>query len=56
MRMNARAGFFTHHFTDADPVIEFVRWNNRQDGNAPPGMGSAHRGKPHRIQTFAAVV
>nr|ADI18340.1 hypothetical protein [uncultured Rhodobacterales bacterium HF4000_03E16] len=56
MRMNALARLFAHHFADADPVVELVRRDHRENLDPPTGMVGPHRGEPHRVQAFSAVI
>ena len=38
MRLNPRAGLLAHYFTNADPMIEFLRRNNRKNFDPRPGV------------------
>ncbi len=56
MRLDPLARFLPHDLAHADPVIELVGRNDRQDGDAASGMGGTHGGKAHRVEAFAAVI
>ena len=48
--------FLAHQLAHADPVIELVWRNDRQNRNTSARMGRTHGGEPHRVQAFAAVI
>jgi len=56
MRLDSLARLLAHEIADADPVIELIGRDYRQDRHRAAGMGGAHGGEPHGVETFAAVV
>jgi hypothetical protein len=56
MRLNPLASLFAHYFTNTDPMIEFLRWDNRENFDPRPSVLRPHRRKAHRVQTFRRIV
>ena len=56
MHLNPLAGFGTHDFSNANPMVEFFWRNNGKYGHAPTCVCCPHSGETHCIQTLAAVV
>ena len=55
-RVDALASLFQHDFGEADPVLELLRRDCRENLHAHACLGGAHCRKTHRVQAFAAVV
>jgi hypothetical protein len=56
MRLDPFAGLRAHDLAHADPVVEFIGRDHRQDLHTALGIGRAHGCKAHRVQAFARVV
>ena len=56
MSLNPLAGLFAHNFSNTDPVIEFLRWNHRENLDPHAGVLRPHGRKAHRVQTFRGIV
>jgi hypothetical protein len=56
MRLDPFAGLRAHDLAHADPVVEFIGGNDRQDLDPALRIGRAHGGKAHGVQAFARVV